>query len=135
MLGREAVGATDLALQGDDAGAHELDDPSARGADEVVVALPAVHVFIEVVVTTETVLGHQASVDQEIKVAIDGGARDVHPRSQQRGKEIFRVDVTMLGEDLLENRQPLGGEPKAIGLEVLEELGSLSVQRHVPDPY
>src|SRR5688500_3829173 len=105
----EAVGAADLGLQGGDPRAHELDHPAAAGADEVVVVLAGVDVLVEVAPAPEPLLARQAAGDQEVEVAVDGGARDGDARSVERREDGVGVDMPVLGEDLVEQGEALGG--------------------------
>src|SRR5436309_1729586 len=108
--GDEAVGAADLGLQRDDPGADELDHPAAAGAHQVIVLLAAVHVLVEEPVALQPLLARQAALDQQVEVAVDRGARDLEAARLHGGEQRLGVDVRVLREDLVEQRQPLGGD-------------------------
>src|SRR3954468_20318151 len=118
----EAVRPADLGLERGDSRAHELDHPAADGADQVIVVLPAVDVLVEEAPAAELLAGGEAALDEKIEVPIDGGARDFEAPSPHRRQERLGIDMLVLGEDLLEEGEPLFRHPLAAATQVGEEL-------------
>src|SRR5580693_2223148 len=128
--GQEAVRAADLGLQRRDAGAHELHHPAAAGADQVIVALSAVHVLVEETAAAEPLLAREAARYQQVEVAVHRGARDLEPALPHGGEQAVGVDMTVLRENLVEQCQPLGGDPVAAVAQVPQEALELSRLAH-----
>src|SRR5436309_8915441 len=126
----EAVGAADLPLQRRDPQADELHHPAAAGAHQVVVLLAEVHVLVEETPAAQPLLARQAALHQQVEVTVDGRPGDLQAAGLHRRQQLFGVDVPMLGEDLLEQRQPLAGDPLSPAPQVLEELLFLASVRH-----
>src|SRR4028119_154231 len=119
--GREAMGAADLRLERRDPWADELDHPAAGGADQVIVPLPGVDVLIKEPVAPETLLARQAALDQQVEVSVHGGAGDLERARLHRVEQLFRVDVTVLCEDLVEESEALRGDPMSPFPQELQE--------------
>jgi hypothetical protein len=117
----EAVRATDLVLHRLDAGAHELDHAPALAAEQVVVALPRVHVLVEVAAAAELVLAHHAALDQQVEVAVHGGARGLDAARLHRTEQRLGVEMAVLREDLVEERGALASQSEAALPEMAEE--------------
>ncbi len=131
VVGREAVGSTDLSLHRRDPGAHELDHPATTATDQVIVLLSSVDVFVEIAPLTEPLLADQAASHQEIQVAVDRGARDPVSLAVQGGQKLLGVDVPVLLEDLIEQREALSGDAVTMGLQVVDEGGTFSLTAHI----
>jgi len=135
MPGRlESMGPADLHLEGRDARGDELDHPAALGAHQVVVVLPRVDVLVEIASAAQTVAAHQTAFDQQIEVPVDGGAGDLDLSLLERLQKLLGVDVAVLGEDLVEQSQPLGGHAVTVVPEVVEKLFPFLVESHVDPP-
>lgn len=102
VIGRKTVGSTDLALHGRDPWTHEFDNTAALAADQVIVVLSGMDMFVEESSLTEAYFAYQSRVDHEIEVAVDGGARDAASLGVERCEKLLGVDVTVLIEDLIE---------------------------------
>src|SRR6185369_10913133 len=109
----ETVGAADLGLERGDPRAHELHHPAAGRAHQVIVALPAVDVLVEETPARELLLRGETALDQEVQVPVDGGAGDLRAARLEGLEQLLGVDMAVLGEDLLEERQALLRHPLA----------------------
>src|SRR5258708_3165641 len=119
----EAVSAADLSLQRRDAGAHELHHAAAPGAYQVIVPLAAMNVLEQEAAAPQTLLAGEAAGHQQLQVAVDGGARDLQAALPRRRQQLLGIDVAVLPEHLVEQRQPLGGDPvRGLAQEAQEEL-------------
>src|SRR5258708_5681939 len=119
----EAVSAADLRLQRRDAGAHELHHAAAPGAYQVIVPLAAMNVLEQEAAAPETLLAGESAGHQQLQVAVDRGARDLQAALPRRRQQLLGIDVAVLPEHLVEQRQPLGGDPlPALAQEAQEEL-------------
>lgn len=129
-FGVEAMGAGDLALHGADAGAEELDDPAAVGAQQVVVLLAGVDVLEEEARAAQALLAYEAELGEQLEVAVEGGARDFEPFALDGVEQAVGVDVAVLAVDLAKERHPLGGHPPTAGAQTIAELGQLGEVVH-----
>jgi hypothetical protein len=134
VLGLETVGATDLGAQRDDARADELDHPAAAFADQMIVLLAGVDVLVESVTRAQALAANQAALDEQIEVAIDGGARHRNAAAAKGGEERAGVEVDVLLEDLLANGTALGGHAQAARVDKVLEDSQLSGSGHGPRP-
>lgn len=130
IAGLEAVGTADLGLHGEDAGTDELDHPAATPADQMVVPLAGVDVLVEVAVAAQAIAPHQAAGDEQIEIAVDGGARDLHSPFLQCHEELLGVQVAVAAEHLFQQRPPLGGHPQALLAEKIEKAATLLIEGH-----
>src|ERR1700724_544959 len=129
--GHEAVSAADLRLQGGDPGAQELHHPAADRAHQVVVPLPAVDVLVEVTPAAEPLLAGKAARHQQVQVAVHRGPRDLQPAAPRRRQQVLGVDVAVLAKDLVEQGEPLGGDPVAPLSEEAQEAFFLALVGHL----
>jgi hypothetical protein len=126
----EAVGAADLDLQSGDPRALKLHHPLTAGADQMIVLLPGVHVLEEKAALAQTMLANHSGAHQELKTAVDGGARDGDAAAAQRAVQIVRVEVPMVGEDLFEKGLALAGHPHPALADKLKEALVFTLERH-----
>jgi hypothetical protein len=127
----EAVRATNLVLHRLDAGAHELDYAPALPAEQVVVPLPDVHVLVEVAAAAQLVLAHHAALDQQVEIAVHGGARSFDAVRLHRAQQRLGVEVAVLREDLVEQRGALASQSEAALPKMAEEALAFWVASHV----
>lgn len=128
------MGAADLGLERRDPRRDELHHPAAFGADQMIVLLSGMDVLVEVAATAEALPPHQTTFDEEVQIAVDGRAGDLDVAFLQGGEELIGVDVAVLGEDLLEQGEALGGDPVASLPQELQETLSLSRMWHAHVP-
>src|SRR5436190_10071206 len=128
--GLEAVGARDLAQHRGDGGAAEFDHASTVGAHQMVVLLSGVHVLEALPALAHLVTPHQAATDHQVQVAIDRGAGDRRSAPLHGVEQSFGVDVSVLGEDLVEDLQPLGRHAQALAADKVLELLKFLARRH-----
>lgn len=126
----EAVGAADLAEQGGDAGADELDHPAAAAAGHVVVALAGVQVLVEVAAAGKPHFVRQAGLYEELEIAIHRGAGDRETPAMHRRENGVGVDVPVLCEDLANERPPFGRRAQTAGAQVPEKLFLFACRCH-----
>lgn len=131
LVGVELVRPTDLRLHRHDARADELDHPPAVAADQMVVPLAGVDVLVEVAIASQPVASHQPAGDQQIEVAVNGGARDLDAPLPHRLQELLRVQVPVACEDFLEQGSALGGHPVSVPTEIVEELAPFVIECHL----
>lgn len=130
LVGVELVRPADLRLHRYDARADELDHPSAAAADQMVVPLADVDVLVEIAIAPQPVASYQPAGDQQIEIAVDGGARDLDAPPQHRLQELLGIQVPMACEHLLEQGSALGGHPVSVSPEIVEELAPFVIECH-----
>ena len=120
--------AADLVLHRLDAGGDELDHAPALAAEQMVVALPDVHVLVDVAARAELVLAHDTALDQQVEVAVDGGARGLDAVRLHRGEQRLGIEMAVLREDLVEQRGALASQSEAALPEMAEKAFALRVR-------
>ena len=113
----------DLGLERGNAGADELHHPSTLLTHQMVVVLPRVHVFVEQMASPQAVAPSQAAAHQEIEISVDGRAGYLRSPIRERAKDLFRVEMPVLREELLEEKLSLTSHSHALtGQVVLKQL-------------
>jgi hypothetical protein len=130
VLGLETVGATDLGAQRDDARADELDHPAAAFADQMIVLLAGVDVLVESVARAQALAADEATLDQQIEVAIDRSARHRNAPAAERAEEGAGIEVDVLLEDFFADGAALGGHAQAARVDKVLEDSQLSGSGH-----
>ena len=123
MCGREAMRPAYLRLQRRNTRADELHDPPAFLTHQMVVILPRVYVFVEKMASPQAVAPGQAAAHQEIEISVDGRAGYLRSPIRERAKDLFRVEMPVLREELLEEKLALTSHSHALtGQVVLKQL-------------
>ncbi len=125
----EVVGPTDLGLQRLDSRTHELSDPAALPADQMIVSLTEVNVLVDVALPGQQLLANQTTLDQQFEIPIDRGARGLRTSPAHRSEQLLGVDMAVLGVDLVEQCQPLGRQTQAAVANELDEVFTLALHR------
>ena len=108
----EAMRSAYFALQSLDTGTDEFDHPAAFPADQVVVALAHMHMFVEMAIPSKAVFANQAAIHQKVQISVDGGAGGLETLHLHRAQQFLGIDVTVLGVNRVQQCQPLGREPQ-----------------------
>jgi len=118
----EVVLAGNFVPQGDESLVLELQQPVALGAMEVVVLWIAVVMLIDGA-SVEHELPKQPRIHKLRQRPVDGRPADVTrlPGLWQLLHELVRVEVLVVAEDMVHQRQPLRRDPHAAALQELDE--------------
>jgi hypothetical protein len=103
---RESVALADVLLEGLDAWLDELDHPSARRADEVVVVLALAHPLVPVLLLVQPHAADEPAREEELERPVDGRAADLLPLGAHPDDEVVGIEMPMRREDLVEERRP-----------------------------
>ena len=84
----------------------------------------------EKAIPSQTVLSCQAALDEQLQIPIDRRTGDLVAVRTHPLEQLLGVEVTMLGEQFVQQSKTLRRHPHSLGTQGVDEDLSLSTERH-----
>src|SRR5262249_37608559 len=88
----------------------KIDDSAALVADQMIVVVPRAHPLVAIALLPDANAADDSGVDQEVERAVDRRPGDLLVVCPQAHEQLVRLQVLMTRKELVEHRQPFGGQ-------------------------